>query len=283
MRPTQSKRILLPIAEITVVVALFGVFIWIAPDPVTGSSMIPVIAIFVILLMVKYGVIHGFRRRARSDWDELTDTLPLQPADFELPPRRPWNLFSRSLLLTPFEGTHSGHRVRVEANHDAYANHLPYFTYNLFFGNRIYKTTLSLERMESDGVFDMKVEKRRRLEKTDTRIESAGDLGERTPFEMEHHLFTNAPETARALLGPTIQQAVEGLENFDSLRIKDDRLEITLEGITADPETITNGLDLLAELARQIPREPGPTKTIDEFTASAETGPTARPQGHSIP
>lgn len=140
----------------------------------------------------------------------------------------------------------------------------------------VFTTSLTTGIQKTDG-FEMKLELRQPAERTDTRIDTPRGQRRRTPFEREHHLFTNNDEEAKALLDPGIQNAIKSLEPFFLLRIDETQLELVLDGVVTDPLVIHQGLELVIELALRM-REARP----GEPAGSAETvAPAAgRPASH---
>ncbi len=231
------------------------------------------IVVAVIPFVLYYAISLSIHRRAKGRWEDLSLQLPLDLQPTDAAPAAFWHLRRRSLRLPALMGTYQDRPVRVEAEHLPHSRSSSYYMSFLSKTAGVFITSLKMP-IEETGGFEMKVELRQPAERTETRIDTPPGQQRRTPFEREHHLFTNDDEQARAVLDPRIQKTIESFEQFVILRVEETQLELVLDGVVTDPRVIREGLELLIELAGRMPEgSPG------EPPGSAET--VATPAGES--
>lgn len=208
------------------------------------------IGLFVLGFIAIGATLHhlmGLRqhRHASAHWDEITSRFAMQPMpDTAERPRHP---LQKHLQLTPLEGTYEGTAVRIESEHLPFSQH-PRSVNLWFIGTQTFVTRLSTSLPGEDTDLYLKLERRKGGEKTDTHLAPADRTKERSAFEQNHHLFTEDQETAQTLLDPEMQETIERLGPYRTLRVWKGTVTLTFDGVP-DPTRIQQGFEGIVALA----------------------------------
>lgn len=189
---------------------------------------------------------HHHRRQARAARDRVAARFGMEPGTEGTAAARRTRKGS-----APLVGRHHGRTVEVmHGRADVWRGKFRSYLWFIRWG--AFMTQIATPaRLPAD--VHIKLERRKSLERTETRIDTAPGQ-ERTWFEKGHHLFSSDETVARRLLDADLQMMITALGHYNALRIEDGQVSLTFDTI-AGPDPVRHGLDIVTEIARRIEAE----------------------------
>jgi hypothetical protein len=186
------------------------------------------------------------RKQARRHQEELAITLGLREgSEEEGPLRRLWT--GGGDLVA--QGTYARREVMV------IYEPLPHwrrqgFLLASWLREGTFETRVSTWMKGVDDESDLRIERRKALERTQTSISSRPAEQDRSAFERDHHVYTGDRPFAHAFLDEQLQRKIHGYDPLESLVVWEGEVRLIVAGL-ADPETVRRGLDLVVAMAER--------------------------------